>query len=77
MANTPIHPAAWRGHALLWSFFLGVVELLPVKGAPVEAVDRKGKTPLQCAMLGGHAGVVELLLEKSASLESILHSILL
>ena len=43
-----------------------MVELLPKKGALIEAMDNDKNTPLSLATRGGHTGTVELLLRNGA-----------
>jgi uncharacterized protein len=44
--------------------------LLDEVGAPLEDAGRDGRTPLTCAVLGGHAALVDDLLRRGASVES-------
>ena len=53
-----------------------MVELLLRKVASFGSRDRFGDTSSHTAVLCGQTSMVELLLEKSASLEAIFHSIL-
>jgi ankyrin repeat protein len=50
-----------------------MVELLLDRGADVNATDYTGWTPLHAAIYGGHAEVVQLLLERGAHFERSHH----
>ena len=54
--STPLHCAAWKGHA-------GVVGQLLAAGANPLAITESGWTPLHSAAFRGHAPVAELLLD--------------
>jgi ankyrin repeat protein len=58
-----IHAFARRGRA-------SVVEFLLNKGADIDSKDKKGITPLICAVIEGHVDTVKLLLERGANLEA-------
>lgn len=59
---TPLHSAAWRGHA-------EVTLLLLEKGAEVNSTGIDGGTPLIFAVGGGHLDVTKVLLEKGAKVD--------
>ncbi len=53
--TTPLHQAAYKGHAV-------VVEALLAKGAKVNAKTNSGETALHEAAENGHTAVVQLLI---------------
>ena len=59
-ARTPLHWAAWKGHAK-------AVVMLIERGADIEAKDKNDFTPLHQASGGGHEAVVELLMAHRAN----------
>lgn len=58
-----IHVFAVRGRT-------SVVKFLLEKGVDVDARDQKGRTPLICSVINGHAETVKLLLDSGANIES-------
>ena len=70
----PTADAAQRGEALRHAVGAGqrVVSewLLDEAGAPLESAGRDGKTPLTCAVLGGHSALLDGLLRRGASVEA-------
>ena len=54
-----------RGHTGLETF------LLLMNGASIEALTDDNFTPLHCAVLEGHAGVVKVLTTEGASIEAV------
>jgi hypothetical protein len=57
---TPLHWAAWSGHA-------AIVSLLISSGADTSAKNRKGETPLNVAERAGRAEVIRLLRQPGGS----------
>lgn len=53
--STPLHLAAYKGHA-------NAASLLLDRGAPINAQDDRQRTPLHVAAEKGHANIVSLLL---------------
>merc|ERR1712002_373859 len=60
--QAPLHCAAKEGHYDLVHYFLA-------EGASNKQGDGRGRTPLMLAAAGGHAGVVDLLVQHGACLE--------
>ncbi|KAF5627032.1 Het-eN [Fusarium sp. NRRL 52700] len=58
---TPLHFAAWYGHA-------AVMELLLASGAMTDSTDSHGKTPLSYAIEHGNVTAIECLLERGAQI---------
>jgi glutaminase len=58
--RTPLHLAASEGH-------MEVVKLLLEKGAPVNAKDRWGGTPLEDAERGRHEEIKQILISNGGS----------
>ena len=62
--STPLHWAAYRGHA-------AVVEFLIANGVGVETVNMDGDTALHWAADGGHVAVVEHLVAKGTDVNAV------
>ena len=54
-----------------WTTDARVVELLAHAGAPLEARDRQGSTPLHHAAMGGHLEAVKTLVEAGANINAV------
>lgn len=61
--NTPLHWAAYGGHADC------IVELVRTPGLLIDVQNRMGDTPLHCAAVKNRPNIVEMLIEKGAKLD--------
>ena len=59
-----MHIAAFEGHEEIAEL------LIAIKGADVNAKDKRGQTPLLSAAVGGHKEIAELLIGKGADVNA-------
>ncbi|KAI4294126.1 ankyrin, partial [Schizophyllum commune Tattone D] len=61
--GTSLHVAVWSGH-------FGTARLLLMRGANVDALNSKHRTPLHDAAHEGYIDIIRLLVDRGAALEA-------